>query len=93
MKYLESPTKDYRELGFRANTHRGSPLLIASRAVRTIIAHAIVITNKIFGGWKPMVFPTFVAYKPNLHNTIITQIKTNVKYELSTEKRVNHETN
>jgi len=67
--------EQYRELWLTANPHTSRPFFITCRAVRTVIAHAIIVVYKILAGWQPVVVSTIVAYKPYLHiPTSITQI-------------------
>lgn len=74
--------QEYRQTRLTTNSHTGGSLFVTSRAVRAVVAHAVVIVNKFWRCWKPVVFSTIVAYKPYLlHPTIVTQIYCNVKHK------------
>ena len=80
--YMSLSKQEYRQLRLTTNSHTGGSLFVTSRAVRAVVTHAIVIVNKLWRCWKPVVFSTIVTYKPYLHHpTIVTQIYSNVKHK------------
>ena len=72
------------KFGFATYPHTGSPFFITMRAVRAVVAHAIVVANQLWRSWQPVVLSAIVTYKPYLHvPTIVTQKYNTVKSELA----------
>lgn len=79
--------KNHRKLRFATYTHTSSLFFITVRAVRAIIAHTVIVVNKIFGGRKPVIVSAIMANEPNLHDRSISHILSTVKFQFSHSNR------
>lgn len=87
MLYIELAEQNYWQLWLRAYSHACGLFSVTGGAVRLVITQPIIIIDKVFGSWKPVIFSTFMTYKPNLHKSIITQIDSSVKCSLANHNK------